>query len=180
MNRTVKWILGIVLGLVALCAVAVVGFIAFNRLGLGALAVGRRAFPSFEGRPAMPIAPYQAMPYRHFGGFSPFGFFGGWLFIAALLGLFALAVIALIVVLRRPGRPALQSAAANQPVAPLQPAVMDQPVTTGQSAAADSPGVPVMPPSPAAAGQNCPSCGRSVQADWSHCPYCGTPLSTLA
>src|SRR6266508_374035 len=25
----------------------------------------------------------------------------------------------------------------------------------------------------AAPAQNCPSCGRGVQADWKNCPYCG-------
>lgn len=26
------------------------------------------------------------------------------------------------------------------------------------------------------AGQACPNCGRPVQADWRHCPYCGQEL----
>ncbi len=45
------------------------------------------------------------------------------------------------------------------------------------------PAIPVQsnPPAPAAAVEpvaagSCPSCGRPVQADWSHCPYCGTNL----
>ena len=25
--------------------------------------------------------------------------------------------------------------------------------------------------------QNCPSCGRGVQADWKNCPYCGVSLT---
>lgn len=25
-------------------------------------------------------------------------------------------------------------------------------------------------------GRTCPNCGRGVQADWQHCPYCGTAL----
>ena len=28
----------------------------------------------------------------------------------------------------------------------------------------------------ALAGQTCPSCGRTVQADWRNCPHCGTQL----
>jgi zinc ribbon protein len=27
-----------------------------------------------------------------------------------------------------------------------------------------------------AQGHTCPSCGRSVQADWNNCPHCGTTL----
>jgi len=30
---------------------------------------------------------------------------------------------------------------------------------------------------PAAPGQACPSCERSVQADWKNCPYCGAALA---
>jgi uncharacterized membrane protein len=174
MSRTVKWILGIVLGLVALCALAVIGFFAFSRLNIGALVVRRRAVLPFEGQPTIPMAPFQGMPYRHFGGFSPFGFFGGWLVIAALLGLFALAVIALIVVLRRPSRAAFQPAATNQPAAPLQGVAPMQTAVTGQPPSSDemSPGAPPE--------HSCPSCGRLVQADWSHCPYCGTALTGSA
>jgi len=29
---------------------------------------------------------------------------------------------------------------------------------------------------PNAAGHTCPSCGRSVQADWKNCPHCGAVL----
>ncbi|HEY5901322.1 MAG TPA: zinc ribbon domain-containing protein [Anaerolineales bacterium] len=27
-----------------------------------------------------------------------------------------------------------------------------------------------------APSQNCPSCGRPIQADWRNCPHCGEPL----
>lgn len=168
MNRTVKWIVGIVLGLIALCALAVVGFVAFNRLGFGTMVVRQRAFPNFEGRPDIPMAPYQGTPYRHFSSFYPLGFFGGWLIFAALLGLFVLAVIALIVILRRPSRAAYQPAAPNQPAAPLQSAITEQPSSSEVTPPAVSP------------EHSCPSCGRAVQADWSHCPYCGTGLSSAA
>jgi uncharacterized membrane protein len=29
----------------------------------------------------------------------------------------------------------------------------------------------------ATSSQPCPSCGRTVQADWRNCPYCGTQLA---
>ena len=186
MNRTVKWILGVVLGLVALCILAAVSFFAISRLNLGAVAVGRRAFLPFEGQRSLPMAPFQGMHYRHFGGFSPFGFFGGWLIIAALLGLFALAVVAMVLILRRPSRPMLQSVASssqippNQSTAPMQSTAFDQSAAINQPADSNQPVAPDMTPSPTAAGQNCPSCGRSIQADWSHCPYCGTALSGSA
>ena len=34
-------------------------------------------------------------------------------------------------------------------------------------------GSPSLPP----AGRACPNCGRGVQADWRHCPHCGTALN---
>ena len=30
---------------------------------------------------------------------------------------------------------------------------------------------------PVAPAQTCPSCSRTVQADWKNCPYCGTSLT---
>jgi hypothetical protein len=189
MSKTVKWILGVVLGLVALCAVAVVGFFAFSRLYLGAVTVRQRAVIPFEGPRNLPMPPFQGMPYRHIVGYSPFGFFGGWLIIAAALGLFALAVVALVLVLRRPGRPAMQSVVLPGPGSPSQPTGSMQSKAYDQPAATGGPGTQVQPPAsvqppaqeaapePGAAGQNCPNCGRSIQADWSHCPYCGTPLA---
>jgi hypothetical protein len=164
MSRTVKWILGIVIALVVVCAVVVVGVIAFNRLGFSALVVGRRAFLPYEGRRVIPLLPFQGMPGTRFDGYFPLRFLGGWLFLAALLGLFVLAVIALVALLRRPNRAAYQAA-------PIQPAAPSGQKAPDQPAAADV----AIPPVPS--GQNCPSCGRAVQADWSHCPYCGSPLA---
>ena len=179
MTRTVKWILGIVIGLVVVCAIVAVGFFVINRLNIGTLAVGRRAFLPFQGRRVMPIQPYEGMPYQRVGGYFPFGFLGGWLIFAALLALFALLVIALVLLLRRPSRAVIQPAITNQPLAPVQSAVMDQ-ATTGGPAMPDQPLAPGATPAPTSAGQNCPSCGRAVQADWSHCPYCGTALASSA
>ncbi|MEJ2599861.1 MAG: zinc ribbon domain-containing protein [Anaerolineales bacterium] len=177
MTRTVKWILGILIGLVSLCAVVVLGLFAISRLGFGAVAVSRRGFTPFDGRGPMPMAPYQEMPYRHFGAFSPFGFLGGGLILAALLGLFVLGVIALVLLLRRPARAAIQSTVPIQSAA-VDPAATGAPMTSDRPAAQDqSTPSQVIPPS-APTGQSCPSCGRSVQADWSHCPYCGTGLSS--
>jgi len=174
MTRTVKWILGILIGLVVVCTIVAIGFFAISRLGLGTMAVGRRAFTPFEGRRnIMPMAPYQGMPYQqHFGGYFPFGFLGGGLILAALLGLFVLGVVALVLLLRRPSHAAIQS------TVPMQSAVVDQ-AATGAQITPDQPAVSQVMPL-ASTGQSCPSCGRSVQADWSHCPYCGTALTRSA
>ncbi len=33
------------------------------------------------------------------------------------------------------------------------------------------------PGAPAPTAARCPQCGRPVQTDWAHCPYCGTALT---
>jgi hypothetical protein len=171
MSKAVKWILGIVVGLVAFCALAVAGFFVFSRFNFGAVAIRRRAFLPFEGPRNLPMPPFQGTPSQRFVGYSPFGFFGGWLIIAAALGLFALAVVALVLILKRPNRPAMQSVASSGQIPPSQ--------STGpmQTTGFDQPAAAEAAPAPSAAGQNCPSCGRAIQADWSHCPYCGTALT---
>jgi hypothetical protein len=176
MSRAVKWILGIVSGLVGLCALAVAGFFIFNRFSLSRVITARRGVMPFEGPRALPLAPYQGMPgqvmpgqgmpYRHFGGFTPFGFFGSWLIVAGAIGLFVLAVAALILVLRRP-RQAVAPSGLSRPYPPAAPG---GPGISERAAAEVTPEASV-------SGGNCPSCGRAVQADWSHCPYCGTGLT---
>jgi hypothetical protein len=165
MSRAIKWTLGIVSGLVALCALAVAGFLVFNRFSLNRAITARRGVMPFGGPRPLPLAPYQGMPdqgmpFRHFGGFSPWGFLGGWLIVAGAIGLFVLAAAALILVLRRPGQ-----AVMVQPAAPVQAAAIPGGAGGPDQGAAEL------------AGGNCPSCGREIQAEWSHCPYCGTALA---
>ena len=195
MSRAIKWILGIVSGLVALCALAVAGFFIFNRFSLNRVITARRGVMPFEGPRALPLAPYQGMPgqglpgqgmpFRHFGGFTPFGFFGSWLIVAGAIGLFVLAVAALILVLRRPSQAVVRSglgtpyppAAPGGPGAPHQAARFDQAGEKPGGPGISEPATAEVTPEASASGGNCPSCGRGVQADWSHCPYCGTPLA---
>ncbi len=51
------------------------------------------------------------------------------------------------------------------------PAVYEQPVNTTSNQA-------VRPePTGAASARNCAHCGAGLQADWTHCPQCGAPVS---
>lgn len=173
MSRATKWILGIVSGLVGLCALAVAGFLMVSRFTMQRAFTIQRSFPRFEGPGGMPPfqrMPDQGLPFRHLGGFGPFGFLGGWLIVAGAIGLFALAAMALILILRRPSQAARfeQGAAIpGGPSSPVQPAAQDQPEAAEGEGAAEA----------SAGGGKCPNCGREVQADWSHCPYCGTGLT---
>jgi hypothetical protein len=163
MSRTMKWILGIVIVLALLVVVAGIGFLAFNRLNVFGLMPGTRQVQPFGyGRMMpwrnMPMNPYFGMPGRGYSGFFPLRFILGWVFCLGILALIVLGIIALFTGLRRNPQPT---------GAPIQ-AVPPAPVATP---------APAEPASAEAVIRNCPSCGRQVNEDWSHCPYCGSPLS---
>ncbi len=153
MSRSIKWILAIGIGLVLVAAIAVAGFFVVSRLHFPTVMVGPRAFQFWEGRRAMPMQPFQRMPYSRFGGISLLPLLGRGLIFAGFLALIFFGVIALIFALTR---------SSQKPAAALS--------TYAQNAA---PGQ-----APAATAQHhCPNCDRQVQQDWSHCPYCGTALT---
>ena len=104
MSKTLKWILGIALGLVILAGV---GFVAANFFGLGHMSFW--GGPAYSGHPMMdeygfnnrgPMGNYQNFRHPMMGGrgFGGFGFLGlPFLFAGGLLRLlFPLAVLALI------------------------------------------------------------------------------------
>jgi hypothetical protein len=104
MNKILKWILGIILGLVILAGV---GFVAANFFGYGPMTF--RSGPAFYGRPMMggdgfgergPLGGYQDFHHPMMGGrgFGGFGFMSWpFFFIGGLLRLvFPLAVLALV------------------------------------------------------------------------------------
>jgi hypothetical protein len=106
----------------------------------------------------MPIHPNQRMPMQPFGGrvlrvrgFTPLLWLGRGLFQLGILALIVLGVVYLFRALRRP-----EHASAVVAAAP--------PATT-----------PVESVTPTAA-HTCGNCARAIQADWTHCPYCGAPL----
>lgn len=153
MKTAIKWILGILIGLVLLVVVVTVGYVVFSRWNAVSIMMRPRVFLPFEGQRGMPIQPFGGMPHQRFGGFFPLQLIGGGLFCLGFLALIVLGMVALVRVLKQPSQAAVMPAPA---VAPVQ---MPEPVQTP------------------AATRSCSNCGRSVQEDWSHCPYCGNTLS---
>jgi hypothetical protein len=151
MSKTMKWIVGIVIGLVVVAAIVSAGFLVAGQwAGPGWNAEARAEKPWDGGRAMprqeMPMRPYRGEFYRGNGGysFSPLRMIVGGVFCLGFLALMVLGIIALGRVALRPSKPA----------APAIPAA-----------------APTPPPSLA-----CPSCERPVQSDWRHCPYCGNDL----
>jgi uncharacterized membrane protein len=145
MNRTLKWIIGILIALLALAVIAAVAYFGFGRwYGYGMMGASR--FPHWEGRGTMPMHPgdYWGRPGFGSGGFFWLGMLPRLLFNLGILTFIVLGVVYLVRLL------------------------------SGQrhEHTATSPQTPTLE-----ATASCSNCGKPVQADWSHCPYCGNTLS---
>jgi hypothetical protein len=155
MNKFLKWILWIIGVLVVVAVLFGIGYFAFTHWNAGGWMMAGRGenFGDGDGRLPwrnMPMHPGLMRPGGRFFGFSILGFILGGLFRLAILVLIIAGIIALIRYLTR-----------SYKVVPVAP-------TTGTTtvAAAATEG-----------SKTCPNCGRSVQADWQHCPYCGADLA---
>jgi hypothetical protein len=177
MKKGMKWFLGIVIGLVIVAALAVAGFLVFNRWHETGWMMGNRDYQSqgfdrsrswrdvpgqeysWNDRPQvkMPMRSFWGVSISRFGIFRPLQMIFGCLITLGFLALLVLGVIYLLGGRRRPQQPAVPPAA----VVPL-----------------------VATPSAPAPVQNtvyvCPHCAQPVQKDWRHCPYCGGPLPEQA
>jgi uncharacterized membrane protein len=173
MKKVLKWILGILIGLVVIAVVLGAGYLVVRRFGgvswriesrLAQRGNVDRSAPS----QALPRqrTPGQMMPWqntpRNFGpnqmpmyynggiGYRPFG---GLMLIGSLVGgVFKLALLGLVIFLAV--TLALWQKQFKQPAA-----ASAMPAATAVQAAL-----------------NCPHCAREIQADWKHCPYCGNSL----
>ncbi len=172
MKKGLKWLLGIVIGLVVVAILVGVGFFAYNHFrGTGFMVANRsyrfsynnRVFPfrNMPGNVRPPngnyIRPFAGTSLSRIGVFRPLS----WLFgCLVCLGFLILVVLGVVYLIRGPRR-AQQVAASPTPIAP--------PVTTPP------------PSSPAQSNVHaCPHCGQMVQDDWKHCPHCGGPLTEQA
>lgn len=150
MSTVAKWIVGIVIGLLVLAALAVFGLLIFLRFSGASGLVGFHAVRPFEGR-VYPMQPFNRLPTQRFGGVLPFGFFLGRLIFPVFLILIVIGGIILLFGLLRSRRPATASITNTAPITSAAP---------GQTLS-----------------RACPNCERMVQDDWTHCPYCGTELN---
>jgi hypothetical protein len=158
MKTALKWILGILIGLILVAAVVAIGFMVAGRSGWGHGMMESRAIHPWDGGRVMPwrdmpMQPYGGMFHRPFGGFFPLATLAGGLFCLGVLVLIVLGIIALVRALSRPKQPAASPAPVIEPAPAPAPALVE------------------------VAAHPCPTCGRQVQEDWHHCPHCGADLS---
>jgi zinc-ribbon domain len=147
MSRALKWILGILLGLVIVAVLAGLAIAVFGGFGYGMMRQGFRM-----------VGPgYRMMgPYVYgMHNFSPLRSIFGALLGLGFLVLIIVGIVALINALVRSNRPA-------QTITPAQTTPPAQMASTE--------------PTPAPT-QTCSNCGKPVMEDWKNCPYCGNPLT---
>ncbi len=154
MSKVLKWILYVVLGLVALAVVAGIVVAIFGGVGHGYYMV----------RPG-----FRMMEPFHYSYFNPGRMIFGGLLGLGFLILIIVGIVALISVITRGNRPA-QVTQTTQPTPPTQPTPaveMTAPAGEMTAPAAEM----------AAPNRTCSNCGKPAQDDWHTCPYCGNPLT---
>ncbi len=147
MSKVLKWILYVVLGLIALAVIVGIVVVIFGGLGHG----------YYTMRPG-----FRMMEPYHYSYLNPGRMIFGGLLGLGFLILIIVGIVALISVITRGNRPA-QVMQATQPVPPTQPTpVAEMTAPTAETA-------PLT--------RTCSNCGRPAQDDWKTCPYCGNPLT---
>lgn len=157
MNKYLKWALWILGALLFAAVFFAIGYFAYTQWNGGGWMMGERGENIWRGDERlpwrnMPMHPGLTRPGSRIFGFSMLGFIFGGLVRLGILALIIAGIVALVRSLQH--RPVTAAATA----APVVPVV--QPV-----------------PEPVEPGKTCSSCGRAVQADWAHCPYCGNTLT---
>jgi hypothetical protein len=162
MKTTTRWILGIGLGLIVMACLAAAGFFVFGRMGgFDRFSFERPALPRENGRVLpwrdmprdIPMNPFDRMPRLGFGAMVRPMWGIAILFLCGLT-LAGGLVAAVVVALARGSR----SRAAIETVPVSAP--------------------PEVPKDDQPAQETCPNCGREVNPDWQHCPYCATNLTS--
>jgi hypothetical protein len=161
MSKTMKWMIGILVGLLVVCLLAAVGFLVFSQINLPDRGVtilrdwdGNRPFDrDFAPWDHMPMRPNRWAPDGLMRGFFPVGGLLSGLLCLGFLVFVVFGVIALVVSLKRSRKPAT--------AAPSQ---------VGHATPSEGEEIAI----PA---RTCSNCQRPVNEDWSHCPYCGATLT---
>jgi hypothetical protein len=176
MKTSTKWILGIVIALLVLCVIGGVGGVVATRWfgGIGWHMDGwsRQPWSDQDGvQPwrQMPMHPDQGMwmkPYNDgrsmmLGRFAPLRLAATSLLCLGMLALVVIGIVLLVRGTRKSNSPPVPTAVVSAAAPEAEP----QAVAEDVSPAAAEP-APV---------KTCPNCGRPVEDEWSHCPYCGAP-----
>lgn len=160
MNKTMNWILGILIALLIIGVVVVVVWWALGYFGMPMWTMGAPDWRPGDGwrelprDPSpwrgMPMHPYNRLPGARLLPFFPFGGFFAGLLCLGVIALIIFGFIALVASLIRPKKAAESASATTAPVS--------------------------MEAAPQSSARVCPSCARPVQPDWRLCPYCGSEL----
>lgn len=182
MKTSSKWILGIGIALIVVLALVIIAALAINNWSSLDWAYGVRVGRLWDGDQ---IFPSRVIPIRPEMGFQEPLFYSNFPWgIAGIIGLFCLCpvllvvllVVGLVAVLRRPTR----KTPPPSPPPPLSPQAEGLEQDEGKSEIEREPttpgGINAQPQKGVEASSTCSYCGREVQADWSHCPYCGAAL----
>jgi hypothetical protein len=177
MKKVLIWLFGILIGLAAVAVLAGGAILVINRWHNGGFLTGERVFTTRSYRQEMPFrnapqpgsplnpAPQYRMPMMQpDSGFSlaRLSFFNPFRLIFLCLvcvGFLVLIVLGIVYLVSPKKRAPVETTPPAQTIAPTAAPVVSQP--------ADE------------AAHTCSHCGRTVQEDWSHCPYCGASLTGL-
>ena len=158
MSKTMKWIIGILVVLVMVCAVVALGFLAFSPMHGTTWMPGGHMPRYWDGgrfnpRSDMPWDDLPMGPNSWARGLLPFGGLVRGLFCLGFLFLIGLGVVALVLAITQSRKPAaaIASPAKSTPLAEQAQAAIP--------------------------ARSCPNCQHPVDDGWTHCPYCGTALT---
>jgi hypothetical protein len=162
MRSSLKWIFGILIGLlVVVLVVGAIFFLTNNWMGSGWWQGSHSAMMWHDERvlprDRMPMAPNPRVFGPAYSGFSPLRFIGGGIICLGFLGLLTLGTILLVMALRKPA-----SAVATQASSVTSPSTTPVEVTNQPSTS--------IGPDEAA---KCSNCQKTIQKGWEFCPYCG-------
>lgn len=164
MKTGTKWLIGILVGVVVVVVVASLGVLAWRAISFNNWEYGMRSGRLWDDQPVLPreFNPHM-MPMRPFfwQTGSWYGFFGlGRILIGALLCLVVpvLLIIGVVLLLRNSQNPPQPVSSQPAPVPPPTASIHEPVEASSQDM------------------KLCSHCGRQVQEDWSHCPYCGNTL----
>jgi hypothetical protein len=158
MNKTTKWILGIIAGVILLAVIACAAVVVLNMWGGTGWMMGSRSGRLWDGRGIMPG---QSMHGSWSGSFfSPIRMLAPALICLGLITLIIAGMVALVLNQQQ------KKGTVPAPVPPAPPAEAVQATSTIDATPADE-----------QAEKTCSSCQHVISEDWKVCPYCGTPVA---
>jgi hypothetical protein len=198
MKKSMKWIIGIIIGLVIVVVLVGLGFMIFNH-SYGNQWTQGRMYMSFDDEFDMHGRGFGLLPngrgLYNFGDFGirrffPFASFLGSIFCIGIITLIILGIVALFRNLQKPAQPVQRTQPPMPPsvepaisqkttIAPIENAIVKEPIITPVESdlGSDIDRISDVPSSVPSSVKTCSVCSFPLQENWKHCPNCGTDLS---